>query len=136
MKKIVKIFLLLFIVLVITSCSNNRKDSTPTLDDSSSKIVGKYYTNVDCVFLPSWSEDSVEYETEAHKNRFIIKFSENCDYVSQPIKYKLDATTFSFTFNCKIRESDLIKRYDVYEDGVYLNYSCFIDKYDNVYIQY
>ena len=134
MKKIVKIFLLLFIVLVITSCSNNRKDSTPTLDDSSSKIVGKYYTNIDCVFLPSWSEDSVEYETEAHKNRFIIKFSENCDYVSQPIKYKLDATTFSFTFNCKIRESDLIKRYDVYEDGVYLNYSCFIDKYDNVYI--
>ena len=67
MKKIVKIFLLLFIVLVITSCSNNRKDSTPTLDDSSSKIVGKYYTNIDCVFLPSWSEDSVEYETEAHK---------------------------------------------------------------------
>ena len=132
MKKIVKIFLLLFIVLVITSCSNNRKDSSPTLDDSSNKIVGKYYTNIDCVFLPSWSEDSVEYETEAHKNRFIIKFSENCDYVSQPIKYKLDATTFSFTFNCKIRESDLIKRYDVYEDGVYLNYSCFIDKYDNV----
>ena len=34
----------------------------------------------------------------------------------------------------KRRESDLIKRYDVYEDGVYLNYSCFIDKYDNVYI--
>ena len=134
MKKIVKIFLLLFIVLVITSCSNNRKDSSPTLDDSSNKIVGKYYTNIDCVFLPSWSEDSVEYETEAHKNRFIIKFSENCDYVPQPIKYKLDATTFSFTFNCKIRESDLIKRYDVYEDGIYLNYSCFIDKYDNVYI--
>ena len=77
MKKIVKIFLLLFIVLVITSCSINRKDSAPTLDDSSNEIVGKYYTNIDCVFLPSWSEDSVEYETEARKNRFIIKFSEN-----------------------------------------------------------
>lgn len=136
MKKIVKIFLLLFMVLVITSCSNNGKnyDSLPTLDDSTDKIVGKYYTNIDCVYLPSWSEDSIEYETEMRKNRFIIKFSENCDYVPQPIKYKLDATTFSFTFNCKINESDLVKRYDVYEDGIYLNYSCFIDKYDNVYI--
>lgn len=136
MKKIVKIFLLLFMVLVITSCSNIRKDSDsePTLNDSSDKIVGKYYTNIDCVYLPSWSEDSIEYETKMRKNRFIIKFSENCDYVPQPIKYKLDATTFSFTFNCKINESDLVKRYDVYEDGIYLNYSCFIDKYDNVYI--
>ena len=80
MKKIVKICLLLFMVLVITSCSNNRnngKDSAPTLDDSSNKIVGKYYTNIDCVYLPSWSEDSVEYETETRKNRFIIKFSES-----------------------------------------------------------
>ncbi len=133
MKRILCLLFILVLSVFLTSCVvDNQGEEIP--EELQVLYQNEFYYD-ECCYMPGWSSLSIEAYTDMFRGIVFGKLENNgsIKYKEVAIDENLSEWSFAFTFNCTLKKENLVKRYDVYKDNQFQQYTYLIDKDKNIY---